>query len=346
MSDQRHTSSEDRLRDLLADERLGQLSPEDRAELDSLMEQGAGAQAEAIARRLDRSVGEALVEIDQADHSAGMPAHMRERLLARAPGAAVAPAEPAARAGRIGNRSSAPAVIGWLAAAACLLLALGAGVFAVSAMRGHEAELAELRSAMQVKAEENERLLAAARQEISSFRDRYSELERVRLDLTQRLADATSDLEQAELTIARYEQPADPAELARNRELLLEVPDTIRVAWQPFDVPGLPETEQRNVQGDVVWNDELQQGYLRFVGLEPNDPSVEQYQVWVIDERGMEQKVSGGVFNASAEGEIIVPIEPGIDVGRVALFAVTVENPGGTWVPDLSRRVVIAPRDS
>ena len=66
----------------------------------------------------------------------------------------------------------------------------------------------------------------------------------------------------------------------------------------------------------------------------------------MIDERGLEQKVSGGVFNASAEGEIIVPIEPGIDVGRVALFAVTVENPGGTWVPDLSRRVVIAPRES
>jgi hypothetical protein len=50
------------------------------------------------------------------------------------------------------------------------------------------------------------------------------------------------------------------------------------------------------------------------------------------------------VFNASAAGEVIVPIDPGIDVGRVALFAITVENPGGTWVPDLQRRVVVAPR--
>lgn len=74
-----------------------------------------------------------------------------------------------------------------------------------------------------------------------------------------------------------------------------------------------------------MWSNELQEGYIRFVGLE--------------------QKVSGGVFNASADGEIIVPITPGIDVGHVALFAITVENPGGTWVPDLTRRVVVAPRD-
>ena len=99
------------------------------------------------------------------------------------------------------------------------------------------------------------------------------------------------------------------------------------------------------MRGDVVWSDDLQEGYIRFVGLKPNDPNVEQYQIWVIDERGLEQKVSGGIFNASAEGEIVVPITPGIDVGRVALFAITIEEPGGTWVPDLSRRVVVAPRE-
>ena len=106
----------------------------------------------------------------------------------------------------------------------------------------------------------------------------------------------------------------------------------------------MPATEQPGVGGDVVWNDTLQQGYLRFVGLEINDPTKEQYQVWVIDDRGMEQKVSGGVFNATADGEVIVPIEPGIDVGRVQVFAITVEEPGGIWVPDLKRRVVVAPR--
>jgi anti-sigma-K factor RskA len=125
---------------------------------------------------------------------------------------------------------------------------------------------------------------------------------------------------------------------------MLEVPDTIRIAWAPFNLDGAPAAEQPNIQGDVVWNDRLESGYLRFVGLKPNDPAIEQYQVWVIDERGLEQKVSGGVFNATADGEVIVPIDPGIAVGRVALFAITVEKPGGTWVPDLKRRVVVAPR--
>lgn len=159
----------------------------------------------------------------------------------------------------------------------------------------------------------------------------------------QRLTALTRELDEAKLTIARFEAPEDPAVLAANRTKLLEVPDTIRVAWQPFDLPEKP-AELKNITGDVVWNDKLQTGYLRFVGLKVNDPAIEQYQVWVIDERGMEQKVSGGIFNATAQGEVIVPIEPGIDVGRVALFAITIEKPGGTWVPDLQRRVVVAPR--
>lgn len=171
--------------------------------------------------------------------------------------------------------------------------------------------------------------------------------------LAQQLADATTaaaqqarELDEAKLTIARLEAPADPAIAQANRQKLLEVPDTIRVAWAPFNLEGAPAPEQPNITGDVVWNDRLETGYLRFVGLKPNDPAKEQYQVWVIDERGLEQKVSGGIFNATADGEVIVPITPGIAVGRVALFAITVEKPGGTWVPDLKRRVVVAPRGS
>jgi hypothetical protein len=148
----------------------------------------------------------------------------------------------------------------------------------------------------------------------------------------------------AQLRIAALEAPVDPVELQKNRIKLLDVPGTVKLAWSPFKVEGLAPPEQPGLQGDVVWNDEMQTGYLRFVGLQPNDPNIEQYQVWVIDERGLEQKVSGGVFSVTAQGEIIVPIKPGIDVGRVALFAVTVEKPGGTWVPDLKRRLVVAPR--
>jgi len=222
-----------------------------------------------------------------------------------------------------------------------------------------ELEAARERVAMlEARAEDNRVVLAEARQRAEelrarlestdeSLRARDTELARLaerEVELATQLAQATENLTAAELTIARYEAPADPAELAANRRKLLEVPGTVRLAWSPFDLPDAP-AEQRQVTGDVIWNDDLQTGYLRFVGLDVNDPLIEQYQVWVIDERGMEQKVSGGVFNATAEGEVIVPIDPGIPVGRVALFAITVENPGGTWVPDLRRRVVVAPRD-
>jgi len=198
----------------------------------------------------------------------------------------------------------------------------------------------------------NERLLADARahneslgERLSDTERRFAQADRQRIELAERLASATRDLEESQLQIARLTQPRNPQELQQNRRKLVELADTTVTEWLPFALgPDEPAEQQGQVTGDVVWNDRLETGYLRFIGLNPNDPDVEQYQVWVIDERGMEQKVSGGVFDVTDEGEIIVPVEPGIDVGRVALFAVTVENPGGTWVPDLSRRVVVAPR--
>ena len=191
---------------------------------------------------------------------------------------------------------------------------------------------------------EHERTLAAARVSQDELRARLAAVETEAAKAAMALADATRSLDQATLKIAKLEAPIDPAEVTQNRRKLLELPGTVRLAWKPFDLPDSP-AELASVQGDVVWNDDLEQGYLRFVGLRPNDPSVEQYQIWVIDERGMEQKVSGGVFNASADGEIVVPINPSIDLRRVALFAVTIEEPGGTVVPSLKRRVVIAPRE-
>jgi hypothetical protein len=340
----------DRLVELLADERLAQLSPDDRAELESLV--AADPSSEEIARRLDEAVGRLLVELDERDPAGGMPAAFRERLRTRGEaliggaGRSSHPSDDAAPAVLEMKRPSSGGggLAGWIAAAACLLLAAGVAFVAVREVGQRERLLAETRASAESRIAENQRLLAEARAELDLVSERYTLADRRRLELLEQLADATSRLDEAELTIARLEAPEDPAVLAANREKLLDLNGTIRVAWQPFDVPGLPETEQRNVEGDVVWNDDLQTGYLRFRGLAVNDPDTEQYQVWVIDERGMEQKVSGGVFNATRDGELIVPIEPGIDVGRVQVFAITVEEPGGIWVPDLKRRIVVAPR--
>jgi len=335
----------ERLLELLTDERLGGLSPEDHGELHAL-----AAKAD-FEDGLDETIGELLVALDGDDQSESLPADVRSRLIDRGT-RIVGDGGQSLGGGSWARR-------GLLLAASLLLVATVSVSFIVVSNR--QRALSDSRAQI-VRLEEqitqNNSVIAAARSSVEMLRSQLAnsnqtatEAQRAladaqsrQVELAAQLADATNNLENAQLKIARYETPVDPATLQANRRKLLDLPDTVRIAWAPFDLPDAP-AEQRTVTGDVVWNDEMQTGYLRFVGLDVNDPNVEQYQVWVIDERGMEQKVSGGVFNATAEGEVIVPIQPGIDVRRVALFAITIEEPGGTWVPDLKRRVVVAPRD-
>lgn len=349
-------SHHERLAELLAVSQHRELSPDEQIELDELIvELGEFGPHDIL--------GELLVMLDeQSQNQEDLPDKLAES-IAQSGRAAVASQHPESVSTLPMNatHSRRPSGLWWLSGTAALI-AIASGIFAFSvlnAKRANETQYLERLASLREQVNENAQLLersriaaAEATAEVNSLDSQLSNVQAElaasaadKLDLAQRLADATMNLENAQLRIAKFEQPEDPAVLAERRRQLLEVPDSIQIAWQPFDLPDAP-AEQRTVQGDVVWSDELQLGYIRFVGLEPNDPNVEQYQVWVIDERGLEQKVSGGVFNASADGEVIVPIEPGIDVGRVALFAITVENPGGTWVPDLERRVVVAPRES
>ncbi|MEQ8771071.1 MAG: anti-sigma factor [Phycisphaerales bacterium] len=333
----------DRLHALLADRATLGLNPDEEAELDALLAR-AGSNA---AEQQDELVAGLILAADNPDE-AGMPSDLRARLATRGvllTGAAGAPAHGSSPAGRRGP---------WLALAAVIAIAGVTISLLTVSLRERTSSLEEAKTVlveMRERVESNEQLLAQARTRAETLSGEIADAARRETELAERLAEATagladvsSELDRARLEIAKYEQPDDPAELQADRRLLLSMEDTVVVPWRPFDLPDAP-AEQGNVQGDVVWNDDLQTGFLRFIGLKVNDPESEQYQVWVIDERGMEQKVSGGVFNASAEGEVIVPIEPGIDVGRVALFAITIEDPGGTWVPDLSRRVVVGTRD-
>ncbi len=116
-------------------------------------------------------------------------------------------------------------------------------------------------------------------------------------------------------------------------------PTSTSMAFSEWDNPEVP-----GVRGECVWCERSQTGYLRFANLPRNDPAKEQYQLWIIDERGMGQRISGAIFDAAEEGETVVAIKPGIPVRDAKAFAVTIEAPGGTWVSDMSRRVVIASR--
>ncbi|MFG0331663.1 MAG: anti-sigma factor domain-containing protein [Phycisphaerales bacterium] len=124
-----------------------------------------------------------------------------------------------------------------------------------------------------------------------------------------------------------------PAE--QRAALIDDAGDAIIVPWGADD----------GLSGDVVWSPSRQAGYMRFRGLASNDPTVEQYQLWIFDaERDDRFPVDGGVFDIPAnDGEVVVPIDPRLPVEKVALFAVTIEQPGGVVVSSRERIAALAP---
>lgn len=132
---------------------------------------------------------------------------------------------------------------------------------------------------------------------------------------------------------------AQKSAAVERQELLASATDAQTITLGAWDNP-----EQPGVTGDVVWSESAQAGYLRLAGLKQNDPTVEQYQLWIVDSRGMDQRISGALFDAKpdpATGEVVVKIEPRIATRGAAAFALTIEKPGGVWVSDMTRRVVI-----
>ena len=120
------------------------------------------------------------------------------------------------------------------------------------------------------------------------------------------------------------------------RELLLASGTRIRSDWES------PQPDLK-VEGDVVWSDEKQEGYMRFRGLPANDKSKETYQLWIFDETQDEATpIDGGVFDVDKDGEAIIPIDATLKVKGPKAFAVTVEKPGGVVVSKREKIVALA----
>jgi hypothetical protein len=113
---------------------------------------------------------------------------------------------------------------------------------------------------------------------------------------------------------------------------------------QRADIPAGADPAAPGVTGDVVWDPVSQSGYLRFVGLKPNDPAVQQYQIWVFDaDRDQRYPVDGGVFDVPAgDGDVVIPIRVAVPVRAAKAFAVTVEKPGGVVVSAREHIVALA----
>jgi anti-sigma-K factor RskA len=136
-------------------------------------------------------------------------------------------------------------------------------------------------------------------------------------------------------------QQGDEINIATARERLLASDAVMQREWKPTEDPAA-----RGVTGDIVWDAKAQVGYMRFRGLPANNPQEQQYQLWIFDAtRGDQYPVDGGVFDvpANSNGEVIVPILARLPIRDPALFAVTIEKPGGAVVSSRERIVVVAP---
>jgi len=122
--------------------------------------------------------------------------------------------------------------------------------------------------------------------------------------------------------------PSRP-DFAEAREQLIATSNATRII--PWASPQDPAFAQ--VTGDVVWNDELQEGYMLLTGMPANDPSVAQYQLWVVDPDRDSNPVDGGVFDIpSGQQSVVIPINAKLAVDDPTVFAITREQPGGVVV--------------
>lgn len=132
--------------------------------------------------------------------------------------------------------------------------------------------------------------------------------------------------------------PRPPTPTEARAKFLADHGDVRKIAWTATSDP-----TGRSASGDVVWSPSAQRGYMRFVGIVPNDKAKFQYQLWIFDKaRDARYPVDGGVFDVPAAGEVIVPITARLPIDAPTLFAVTVEAPGGVVVSDRKRIVVTA----
>jgi len=98
------------------------------------------------------------------------------------------------------------------------------------------------------------------------------------------------------------------------------------------------------VRGEAYFDPESERGILEIEGLAPNDPTVEQYQLWIFDaERDERYPVDGGVFDVTQAGRVLIPVQARLDVARPVMFAVTVEKPGGVVVSARQIAIVAKP---
>jgi len=97
---------------------------------------------------------------------------------------------------------------------------------------------------------------------------------------------------------------------------------------------------QADYVASIAWDEQNQSGVLRVTRL-PENAADKAYQLWVID-ADTELPVSAGVFRLGADGTARVSFSPVTPVRKAAVFAVSLENAGGSTSGGPEGEIVIA----
>jgi anti-sigma-K factor RskA len=123
--------------------------------------------------------------------------------------------------------------------------------------------------------------------------------------------------------------------LQKFESLIQDESDTQRLEFASASDP------YNGLSGEVIWNDEKQEGYMSLKNLAVNDPTQNQYQLWIVDPERDELPVDGGVFNITEkDGKQIIPIRNALAINKPVAFVITLEQPGG--VVKSKQEIVVA----
>src|SRR5262249_51195810 len=127
---------------------------------------------------------------------------------------------------------------------------------------------------------------------------------------------------------------ADPIKLVEQDPRKIEVPFG---AW----ADGGDKACEDTAIGCVCWSEEQQCGVLKLHKAFPCNDCDHQFQLWIIDGRGNEQRIPAGVFDCKTAAECKILFHPSIPVHDVQSFAITMEKSGGMAVSDMVHKVAI-----
>jgi hypothetical protein len=209
--------------------------------------------------------------------------------------------------------------LGW-AAAACLLvffnLPTGDGIQNISA------ELTQAKTELSDK-EKTIIELESAKQELAKLNEK----------LSSELSTESGKIDALNTQIAKLTEKLPL--LQKFESLIQGESDTQRLEFASASDP------YKGISGEVIWNDKKQEGYMSLENLAVNDPTKNQYQLWIVDPERDELPVDGGVFDITQkDGTQIIPIRNALAINKPVAFVITLEQSGG--VVKSKQEIVVA----